>query len=146
MNLENLLPDAGPEEQWIHFYVSLSITWPEAGGRVVTYGDEILVTEQLRELNTDRLGNCWLDLVDNRDAQPAKYGEVRFAPGRWPGAVSRLEPGSLAEIDAIAKAYRDAWLLPTEEERLEARASVRRDYGPPPSMVHTIGSYDGGAR
>jgi hypothetical protein len=146
MSLENLLPDVTPAEEYVHFYSTLSIAWPEAGGRVVTYGDEIRVTDELRVLNTDRLGNCWLDIVADREAQLVKYGEVRFAPGRWPGTVSRLEPGSMAEDDARAKAYRDAWLLPTEEERLEARAAARREYGLPSSMVHTIGGYHGGGR
>jgi len=141
MNLESLLPDAPASEQIVHFYAALSIPWPAAGAITVSYGDEIIVTEEIRELGKDRRGRSWLDLLDNPDEQVRKFGLVRYAPGPWPEGMSRLKPGSQEEFDAHAKAFRDAWSLPTDEERAAALAEARRTFGDPPSMVHNMGQY-----
>jgi len=141
MNLDSLLPDAPASEQIVHFYAALSIPWPAAGAITVSYGDEIIVTEEVRELSKDRSGRSWLDVLDSPDEQVRKFGVVRYAPGPWPEGLSRIEPGSLEAADAHAKAYRDAWSLPTDEERTAALAEARRTFGAPPSMVHTMGLY-----
>jgi len=50
------------------------------GGRVLARGDEITVTPELIDLTKDRNGDSWAaDLSE--DAQRARWGVVRFAPG-----------------------------------------------------------------
>ena len=61
------------------------------------------------EQQKDRNGNTWLDLVDDIDAQWAKWGKQMFARGPWRGKswidFSHItDPAERAEAEAAAKA------------------------------------------
>lgn len=51
-------------------------------------------------LNTkDKFGRSWLDLVDNEGEQMAKFGEVMFRRGPWPGKpMSAVKPEDFEKV------------------------------------------------
>ena len=61
-----------------------------ASGRVMNHGDELVVTEEIRALNTDRNGVTWLTLLDNVDGQVQRWGRQVIARGPWPERRSKL--------------------------------------------------------
>lgn len=111
----------------VHFLkaVSLRVTGGLDGGRVFGFGDELTVTEDIIELNTDRLGNCGLlDAIERGEA-------VRRGP--WPDGVSRLLPGSFEWEAERERARKAAHKLDDPEERTKALAKVTEVYGPAPT-------------
>lgn len=111
----------------VHFLkpVSLRVTGGLDGGRVLGFGDELTVTEDIVKLNTDRLGNCGLlDAIEQGEA-------VRRGP--WPDGVSRLLPGSFEWEAARERARKAAHKLDDPEERARALAKVTEVYGPAPT-------------
>lgn len=136
MSLDTLLPDVSPPApaapEMVHFLTAATVPGPGYLSLALIRGDVLEVTPELREASLDRLGRSWLDLVHNPEAQIARWGEVRFAPGPWPEAEHRIIPGSHEEQELITDAWRDAWAQPTDAERTEALKRVRAKYGRPP--------------
>lgn len=143
MSLEELLPDPAPPSttQVVHFYVATTIPWPGVASRLMLWGDVVEITPLLRELGRDRNGSCWVDIAGDPEAQLNRWGRVRYALGPWPVDLPRYEPGSQAEQEAIQDAYRNAWAIPTEVERLAALAEVRATWGAPTRTSKTIMTY-----
>ncbi len=90
--------------------------------RVLTYGDEMVLTDEIIEANRDRLGRC--ALLERLD-DPA--GPLRRGP--WPEGLDRMEPGSPAWDNARAAALQAAALLPEPDQQRAAAARVREKYG-----------------
>ena len=136
MILDTLLPDVSPPAvpavEVVHFLTAATVPGPGYLSLALIRGDELTITPELREASIDRLGRSWLDLVHDPEAQIARWGEVRFAPGPWPEVAHRIIPGSPEEEELIAQAWKDAWAQPTDAERTEALKQVRAKYGRPP--------------
>lgn len=143
MSLDELLPEPTPPSntQLVHFYVATTIPWPGIASRLMLWGDVVEVTPLIRELGRDRNGHTWVDLAGDPEAQLKRWGRVRFALGPWPADLPRYEPGSQEEQEAIQEAYRNAWAIPTEVERLAALADVRAHWGLPAQTSKTIMTY-----
>lgn len=126
----------------IHFLSALTVHVPNGSrfgrGRVMTFGEELPITDELRRLNTDRHGNCWLDLVDDEPAQEARWGCVMFRRGPWPSDRLRFAPGSFEWEDARERARQKAWREDDPARRAELLRAVKEEYGPAPTS-RTIG-------
>jgi hypothetical protein len=132
------------EPLFIHFLAPKSIVIDRFGfGRVLEYGDEIEVTGQLIEDNTDRTGACFLDLLGNDEEQERRWGKVVFRRGRWPAGQSRLERGSFAWADAREAARKAAWTIENLATRQEALRKVEADFGPALPANKTVSHYAG---
>ncbi|HYN56905.1 MAG TPA: hypothetical protein VES03_06890 [Motilibacterales bacterium] len=114
------------------------------GGSSMFYGSEQDITEELRELNTDRLGRCWLDLVDDEPAQLARWGQIVLRSGPWPARVPRIEAGRWAWEDAREAERRRAWQIEDPIERGERMRDIQARYGPAPRTSTTLGKYPKG--
>lgn len=104
---------------------------------VFAYGDELEITEELVDLNTDRLGRC--ALLDRIDA------DGRVCSGPWPEGMLRLLPGSFEHAEARKRAVQDAHALADPTERKTALARVREDFGQAPTSrtIATLRGDDG---
>ena len=119
-----------------HFFSCLTVM--TVGGfvpdSIVTrYGQELVVTDDIRQLNTDTDGNTWLDLADDEPAQLRRWGRVLFGRGEWPSELNRLEKGSDEWMDAAASARREAWKIENESERARRVRDIDAEFGPPPT-------------
>jgi|GEM_PF-4424987 len=139
MNLDDLLAEPAAEREFVHFFAPVTIPGASRDSAVCIYGDEIEITPEIREAGIDRLGRSWLDVADKPQEQERRWGRVRYALGRWPADLPRLEPGSMEENDARAKAYRDAWTIADDTERAAAQREVRALWGQPPTDSKTLG-------
>lgn len=122
-----------PGEQFHALHTGLTVlTTPGAlaSSVVLRRGQTVTVTDALREASRDREGRSWLDLVDDADAQIARWGRQMIARGPAPDDLTTWEPGSVEAQEAREQARREAWALPTEEARRDALAAVERIYGP----------------
>jgi hypothetical protein len=132
-----------------HFFSCLTVM--TAGGfvpdsLVTHYGQELVVTHEIRQLNTDTAGNCWLDLADDESAQRRRWGKVLFRRGNWPNDVSRLERGSDEWLEAAAAARAEAWKVESESERARRLRDIDTEFGPPPTSSRTLQAYGSGSR
>ena len=119
------------EPQLVHFVASgltvpVSRTWTE----VMKYGDELTITDEIREASRDRNGVSWCDLLNDEPAQVRRYGKVFFRPGPFPADVSRVEPGSDEHRQAAWQARREASSIENPVDRRAALREVEREYGP----------------
>ena len=99
------------------------------GGAVSTRGDELVITEDMLEANTDRNGWCWLELLTDQAAQVARYGRQLIAEGPRPEGMLSTEPGSPEHTEARSRALAEAFAENEPEDRLTALANVRSTYG-----------------
>jgi hypothetical protein len=141
VDVDDLLgePKAAVESYQLHFLGPVSVcvrggVMPD--GRVLDYGDVLHVTPTIRELNTDRLGNTWLDKVSDESWQVARWGSVRVVAGPWPDDLPKIKPGSPEWLDAREEARQTAHRLP-EAERPAALRAVHEKYGPAPVTSRT---------
>lgn len=129
------------EQPTIHFYESMTITLSPslaARGRVYGYGDELVITDAVREASRDRHGHSWLDWLDS-DAYEYRRGDRLIARrGPWPAGVCRLSPGSFEWADAREQAVREAFTITDPSARAERRREIEAFYGPaePTSRTH----------
>lgn len=138
-------PRTEPEPTVIHWLGSMSITTRVSAnglgdGVVTNYGDEMVLTRELRTVNEDRNGRCVFDLLDDEPAQVAKWGRVLLRRGPWPGGL-RLEAGSPEFVDAAEAARKQAWKIENREDREKALAAVKELYGRPPLVSRTFQTY-----
>lgn len=136
----------------VHFLGSLTVTASASTlgcGRITEYGQEMRITEALRTINTDRNGDCWLDLVDNEPAQVARWGRRMFARGPWPEGEPRIEHGSPAWQDAREAARQEAWRIEdpaARAARLQRSRASSVSRSRPLAPSRTIAHYDGAHR
>ena len=78
------LPEGG---YLTHFLASTTVVLKGGvipSGRVMNHGDELVVTQEIRDLNTDRNGVTWLSLLDDPEGQVRRWGRQIIARGPWP--------------------------------------------------------------
>ena len=112
--------------------------------QVMRRGQTLLVTPEVREANTDRLGQCSLDLTEAE--QLARWRVVYFRPGEFPSSEERLTPGSPEWDQARAAALQAASLLPDPDEQRAAAAAARERFGLPSSARSRTTAVYGEAR
>ena len=83
----------------------------------------------------------WLDLLDNEDAQIARWGKVMIRRGPTPDDLTRWEPGTTEAREAREAARKAAWALPDDEARRKALEHVDAAYGPPPTTSTSLAHY-----
>ncbi len=66
----------------------------------------------------DRFGRSWLDLRDDPAAQEARWNEVKFRSGPWPGKSYADAAG--ARFESLAPLKEGQRLTPTEDELAKA--------------------------
>lgn len=118
----------------IHFLID-GLSFPRdsryvSSGVVSRRGLVAVVTDRLLEANKDRNGDCWLDLIDDSEAQQKRWGQVAFARGPWPKDLETLVPGSPEFREAREEARKEAWAASTEREREANLAAVEARFGP----------------
>ncbi|MEV4688917.1 hypothetical protein [Microbacterium sp. LWH3-1.2] len=97
-----------------------------ATGRVLLQGEEFTVTPELYAETVDRNGVSWLDL--DADAQLAKWGEIRFAPGPRPDALTFGGDDSSYRIRQWQRDLAYAQDVSDPNERRAALARVRAEF------------------
>jgi hypothetical protein len=118
----------------IHFIAPLTLCVSDRGigdGRSFDYGDELLVTDELRKMNTSNDGRCVLDLIDDPVAQEARFrGKVVFVRGPWPEGRSRIEPNSARFEELREDARQAAHAIKDPVQRDAALRKVNEQFGP----------------
>jgi len=128
----------------IHFCGPITLVIDTRGfGSVMKYGDELAVTDRVRADNTDRLGGCVFDLLDDEPAQERRWGRVLLRRGPWPEGEPRTERGSLEWIEARDSARKEAWKIENDTERAQRMAEIAAEFGPPPVTSRSIATYAG---
>jgi hypothetical protein len=122
----------------VHFFAPTNVPVSEWNAYSLAYGEEIVITPTIWALSQDRNGDSWLDLLDDPEAQIARFGRVRFARGPWPTDLPKIEPGSPEEEIRKAREWSELWNLPTSEARAARRAELTEKYGSPPAMNTNI--------
>lgn len=91
------MPPTKPKTKITEFHVladGLTIPTERGRGHVVYRGQTFTITEKMITASLDRLGNSFLDLIEDPEAQIARWGKVYLAPGACPFQVAP-EPPSL---------------------------------------------------
>jgi hypothetical protein len=128
----------------IHFLGCLTIVTSESGGgqgAVTEYGNELIVTSEFHNLNRDRNGDSFLDLLDDEPAQMKRWGRVLVERGPWPEDLSRVEPGSQRWHDEAEAARVEAFKISDLGLRHQRQSEINAKYGPRPTTSTTIASY-----
>jgi hypothetical protein len=99
------------------------------GGHVTRRGESYTVTNELIAATTNTLGESWINIIHDDEAQLAKWGAVRFAPGPWPAEKPTWTYGDREWAEAREVARLAAWNEPDPRERLDKLAEVERVYG-----------------
>ena len=115
--------------EWIHFYRPMTVQIDVHRGETLDYGSELRITHEMREAGVDRAGKSWLDLLSKPEAQVERYGELAYAPGRWPAAIPKHKPGSrewLRDSDRLRTA-----ITRTSDryDRKQLQSEFRTSYG-----------------
>lgn len=134
-------PRIGEVFHWLHGGMAYPQHLGSAAGVTSKRGQEVRVTEALLVANTNRLGECWLDLLHDPAGQEQRWGKIMFAPGPFPDGLLRTEPGSYEHEDAKADAYRAARALPERQKRDAALAEVEETYGPQAATSTHLATY-----
>lgn len=120
-----------PDPVVVRFLAPLTVQIDRFHASVLSWGADLIVTDEIRELSKDRNGSSWLDLLGDEAGQIKRWGKVVFVEGPWPDDVPRLQPGSLDFYDARETARQAAWKISDPEERAAALAQVNAEFGPP---------------
>jgi hypothetical protein len=106
--------------------------------RVLSYGDELLITNEVIMANTDTNGKCRLmEWIDDEPRQVRELGQVVVRRGPWPEGKSRLLYGDVEWQEAREAARQEAHKIENGQERTRALARVDQDYGPRPTSRTT---------
>ena len=128
----------------VHFLGSITIVVPApgfSGGRVTEHGQEIDLTAELLDLNSDRNGRCLFDLVGDEDAQVRRFGKVMMRPGPWPQSELRVEYGTQRWREQYDREHTLAWEITDPQTRAERLELLQKTYGGPPPTSRTLRSY-----
>lgn len=133
------------EPFWIHIVGrrrGLTVHDPVGRSRILTHGQQALITPEAVELMSDSRGRCTItDLLHDPEGQRRVFGEHLFSPGPWPESASRLVPGTHAHADAREVARQRAHAELDPEARRAALAAVNEEFGPAPTTSRTLRSH-----
>lgn len=131
-------PLARPAESF-HWLVS-GIIWHAKAANLFAGTSAISERGQTVTITAEMLdASPWIArYLGNDEAQIARWGEVRIAPGAFPSDVLRWTPGSVEHAEAREGARRRAWAILDPAERAAAREAVERDYGPAAPTSRTL--------
>lgn len=102
-----------------------------ASSHISTAGETITVTAAMIEANYSMSGWNWMAIIDDADAQLARWGEVRFGLGQAPvDAPTWNVRGDADWVEQRNAAKAEAWNMPTVQARAEALAAVEARFGP----------------
>lgn len=89
------MPPTKPKTKISEFHVladGLTIPTERGRGHVVYRGQTFTITEKMISASLDRLGNSFLDLIEDAESQLARWGTVYLAPGACPFTVEPEPP------------------------------------------------------
>lgn len=117
----------------IHFRSSMSVALGEStDGRVFHRGQELVLTADIINASKDRLGNSWLDIAGDPQAQVAKWGKQIIGLGPVPDDVDFYNGGDRASRDIARIRARDAAMAISDPVQREAAwRAVRDEFGTP---------------
>ncbi|SFR79638.1 hypothetical protein SAMN05428970_2599 [Agromyces sp. CF514] len=115
----------------IHFLATTTVVVRDsfAGGELVERGQTVTITQAILDLNSGRDGFSWLALVDDEEAQEARWGHVLFRRGPWPEGKRKTIPGTLEALWEAQVAHDAASRIADETERAKAMSELRAVYG-----------------
>lgn len=105
---------------------------------ISTRGQTVTATQALLDASKDTQGASWLDLVDDPQAQTARWGHQVFARGPAPEGIESWVPGDPEWYSQREEARAAAWSLPTGRARKDALAAVQARFGNAPLTSKTI--------
>lgn len=82
----------------VHFLSQQTFT---SNNKNFYYGQEVIFGPEAYKETIDRFGNSWLNMTD--DDQYARWGEVKFRKGPWPG-VRVYEDPALVNVSVVTQA------------------------------------------
>ena len=104
-------------------------------------GQNIIVTGAMIAASYSASGRSWMSILNDPEAQRARWGEERFRLGPAPaGAATWGAVGDADWREAREQARKDAWSMRTAEARAAALAAVNARFGPPPTTSTIISS------
>ncbi|AIY16693.3 hypothetical protein GUY44_26920 [Pimelobacter simplex] len=138
------LPQAG---ETIHFLWTGLTYHSKVNGLHTSFvskrGDELAVTPDLIEANTDRGGMLapWLGLLHDPEAQQRRWDRVVVAPGPFPSGLLTTRPGELEHDEDRRAAVREANKIMDKADRKAALRKVEEAYGPSRPTSRTNARY-----
>ena len=106
-------------------------------------GAEVTLTSVMIDSTRDRLGRSWLELLDDAEAQVARWRRVTIRRGPWPDDdLDQLDPETSDFEIERERAYAEVAGTEDPVRRTELRAAAdRRFAGPPGANSTTIAHY-----
>ena len=104
-------------------------------------GKETVITRPIIEGTLNRIGQSWLELLDDTEAQVRRWGKVCFARGPFPDDLDRLEPGSMPWIEAKEDAFHRAAQIEDPVQRTKVRDAAVLRFGVPEPTSQTLGFF-----
>lgn len=133
----------------IHFLEPVSVLTSMSSfgvGRTFAYGDELTLTDEIKQANRDRTGRSMFDFIDQGADEYVRGGRAICRRGAWPEGVSRLQPGSYAFEQARSQALAEALAIADPAERGAARQRVEEEFGLAPTTSRTLAQVAGDDR
>lgn len=129
----------GSSFHWLRAGVIYKTRKAEPGHLDFSSTSEISTRGQVVTITAALLEACpWLDLLGDEQAQLAKWGEIRIAPGDWPTDLDPWTPGTREEGEAYDRERREAWGRPVGPERDSALVALRERWGNGLSTSRTL--------
>lgn len=116
----------------IHTLGSITVAYFDYHSAAVSRGQNITLTDQIIELSKDRAGDSWLSIVDDEEAQIARWGSRLVAPGPCPPEVAWWNaPGDTAS-PALAREQEleAARFISHPQDRDQKIREINSKYGP----------------
>jgi hypothetical protein len=125
----------------VHFLGDLSVTLSRSAvghARVMEYGDQLELTDEIIQASRDRNGNSWLvDWLNSGEDEHRRGDKVIARRGPWPAGTCRLRPGSFAWHAARDQAVRETFEITDPVLRAQHRRDLDAYYGRPPATSRT---------
>jgi hypothetical protein len=99
------------------------------GNIALRRGDTLILSRQHIELSLNIHGESFLSLLDDDDAQVAKWGEVKIHLGEFPSDLTPWVKGSPDEDIERDRRMRLAWAKTNPTERYDELDAIRRELG-----------------
>jgi hypothetical protein len=119
----------------------LRIEGGPALGAVSKRGEELFISQDMLDANTDRAGECVFKLLHDPEGQMARFGRVMFAPGPAPADLLLTEPGTVDHEQARARERQAAYRIADQTSRNEALRTIAERYGAAPTTSRTMATF-----